>query len=158
VALSKEELIELVRRPEKTSMAQRRSEWSAPLRPDCWGRRRKPCECQLRIAAHHRNTCGAPRLSLPPPTAAALPRSCAGPVNRSRWCEPGRRGSWRRASKGCCATRSRKRGEAVIESGKPCGRDRAVSLRQRLERRVEVRAQTEPGSDVAKLDDFGTHR
>src|SRR3984893_17175904 len=29
----------------------------------------------------------------------------AGPVNRSRWCGPGRRGSWRRASKGCCATR-----------------------------------------------------
>jgi hypothetical protein len=23
-----------------------------------------------------------------------------GPVNRSRWCGPGRRGSWRRASKG----------------------------------------------------------
>src|SRR5260370_425831 len=44
-------------------------------------------------------------LSLPPPTAAALPRSCAGPVNRSRWCGPGRRGSWRRASKSCCATR-----------------------------------------------------
>ncbi len=59
----------------------------------------------LRIAAHHRSTCGAPRLSLPPPTAAALPRSCAGPANRSRWCGPGRRGSWRRASKGCCATR-----------------------------------------------------
>ncbi len=27
-----------------------------------------------------------------------------------------------------------------------------------LERRVEVRAQTEPGSDVAKLDDPGAHR
>ena len=26
-----------------------------------------------------------------------------------------------------------------------------------LERRVEVRAQTEPGGDAAKLDDFGTH-
>jgi hypothetical protein len=49
------------------------------------------------------------------------------------------------------------RGETVIESGKPGGRDRAVSLRERLERRVEVRAQTEPGSGVAKLDDFGTH-
>src|SRR3981081_913396 len=24
-------------------------------------------------------------VSLPPPTATALPRSCAGPVNRSRW-------------------------------------------------------------------------
>ena len=36
---------------------------------------------------------------------------------------------------------------------KPCGRDRTVSLRQRLERRVEVGAQTEPG--VPRVGDLG---
>src|SRR4030081_1806062 len=85
----------------------------------------------LRIVARHRSTCGAPMLSLPPPTAAALPRSCAGPVNRSRWCGPGRRGSWRRASKGCCATR-----RATLASPRQRVVDLALGPRRRLKRGV----------------------
>src|SRR5207248_10019092 len=49
--------------------------------------------------------CGGPRSSLAPQTAAVPPRSCADPARRSRWCGPGRRGSWRKASTACCATR-----------------------------------------------------
>src|SRR3982074_2347230 len=68
----------------------------------------------LRIVARHRSTCGTPMLSLPPPTAAALPRSCVGPVNRSRWCGPGRRGSWRRAVEGLLRDKTRKPGKPPL--------------------------------------------
>ena len=38
-------------------------------------------------------------------------------------------------------------GEEMVELSQACGRDRALAMRQGRERRVEVRAQAEPGSD-----------
>jgi len=49
-------------------------------------------------------------------------------------------------------------GEAVVERGEPCIRDPAVSSRNRLERRVEVGAETEWRDNLAKPDDLGPDR
>ena len=51
-------------------------------------------------ATRRRSMFGAPKSSLPPPTAVARPRSCGGPAKPSRWYGGGRRGSWRRALQG----------------------------------------------------------
>ena len=58
-----------------------------------------------RIGARPRSTCGVPISFSPLPMAAAPPRPCVVRARPSRWSGPGRLGSWRRASKGCCATR-----------------------------------------------------
>jgi hypothetical protein len=46
----------------------------------------------------------------------------------------------------------------LVESGKAGGRLRAIALHQGFERRIEVGAQVEPASDMAKLDNLDTHR
>jgi hypothetical protein len=48
-------------------------------------------------ATRRRSMFGAPKSSLPPPTAAARTRSCGDPAKPNRWYGGGRRGSWRRA-------------------------------------------------------------
>jgi hypothetical protein len=49
---------------------------------------------------------------------------------------------------------SRERGVQLAKAG---GRHRTVPLRHGLERRIELRAQTQAGSDAAQLDDRGTY-
>ena len=48
---------------------------------------------------------------------------------------------------------ARTRGERGFEIGKLCDRRCAVALRDGLERPIGARAQTEPATDAAKLDD-----
>ena len=45
-----------------------------------------------------------------------------------------------------CRGSARTSGERCVELSKPCGRDRAVALREGLKRRVEVGLQIEPAS------------